>query len=230
MFISMPEKLIVKADYVDPEKLGISLDSYERLSIGDAEKLKVKLDNMLDYLYKRIMEYRSYVTDDELLKIHTELLEEFIEISVDGIDCLKKLKTTGYKGQDLDDLIDYHKNKFTGVFNFHANKFNCKKAASPKKSMNPDKLDMAIDKILEEVKVAFNDIVKMAKDLTLPEVLDIYKSGFAKIFSIHANNVECFKQAKTGKTNGKTFNELVDYHNNKFNNNLNNHTNMLGCK
>lgn len=230
MFISIPENFLVPTSYIDPSKLGISLDSSGRFMESDGKAVKAKLDKMLDYLFKRVAEYRNYVTDEELLKIHNEILDTFIETSVNGIECLKALKVKGYKGQSLDDVIALHRSKFTRLFKLHVNKFNCNGGKSPKKSMNPDKLDMAIDKIVKEVEGGVNELVAMAKNLSLPEVIDIYKAGFSKIFSLHANNIDCFKVAKTQKTDGKTFGELEAFHNNKFGVNLGNHTSMLNCK
>ncbi|MEG0371465.1 MAG: hypothetical protein RR645_04130, partial [Clostridium sp.] len=200
------------------------------VSSSDLNKIKIKLEMMIDYLYSRIMDYRNYVTEDELLKIHTEILEEFMRISIEGIPCLKPIKENGINGQQLEDIIITHTNRLKDVFRFHVTKFNCNGSKSPKKSMNPDKLDMAIVKILSEMKKAFDELLYITKDLSIDQAKEVYTAGFTKIYTLHADNVPCFQVAKTMPINGKNSAELEAFHVNKFKKNLDMHINMFGCK
>ncbi|KMT22243.1 hypothetical protein [Clostridium cylindrosporum] len=230
MFYSIPKKLIVPAAYIDIEEFEINLSQYREVSQNELEDIKLSLEKMIGYLFTRAKGYKDYVTDEQLLDMHIQLLRGFIELSVDNIPCMKKIRTEGVQGLGLDDILLFHTNKFKDVYRVHYNTFQCDKYSTPpKRPISSDKLKIEMDSILEDFKVGFLKVVDMTRDLSPEQTMDLFVDGFRTIFMMLADNIPCLSVAKTQKIKGKTLDELLNEHIERFKRNYIRHKAMFGC-
>ncbi|MEG1256761.1 hypothetical protein [Clostridium sp.] len=205
-------------------------DDVKAVSPEQLEMIKDNIKKQIEYKFLKMRDFAKFLTAEQILDMHINQYKDILVGHVNNIPCFSVIKDKSINGMNLDQVLESHINKFKETYNFHKNAFNCEEMnmiKTPK--ISQPILDMKTKEMAMETEAMFKNMVKVAENLSLEQVLQVYELICTTIIQAHIDNVPCFNTAVSKNMNGMSLPEIINMHITKLKNTFNNHVELLEC-
>ncbi|GAA0126549.1 hypothetical protein UT300019_24520 [Clostridium sp. CTA-19] len=218
-------------DYIIQKHNGLEIwNSFYRQTSGNMVQMdlvKQAVKGTFEKAFFELAKISGRLSNDEVLKFHVNFFENMFMQHANNIPCFKKVKEKSPDKMEFQRIVETHVNRFRKTFQFHVEKFQCNKTMNPSENME---LTNELNKWFDDFNSKLNEFMALSKDLTLEQSMELHDTMVETIIRLHVENLECFKNLKTGAVDGMNLKDIITNHQKRCRNVFNMHVNMFNCE